>query len=257
MGKETEFRKFFRGNNPYKMTAFDDYVGKINSAKMGYINPYIIETREENLTQMDIFSKLMQSRIIYFCSEVDDTSASIAISQLLYLDSVEKKDITMYIMSPGGSCLAAFGMLDTMDITKSDIATVSIGLTASAASLILSNGTKGKRASLERSRTLLHTVRIMGHGITGPYNDLKVEMDETEIINDMTLGVLAKNTGKSLEEVKKDTAYDCWLSAEQCLMYGPYGIIDKIITKDRDITRSDVTSTPAKEPKKKWSKKEK
>lgn len=238
--KESDFRKFYRSENPYKMTAFDDYVKKQN----GYMNPYILEERDLHVTQLDIFSRLMMDRIIYFNSDVDDISASVTVGQLLFLDSTGNNDITMYIMSGGGVISSAFGILDTMDIIKSDIKTVSVGLSASAASLMLSNGTIGKRSSLLRSRILLHEPRIMGsHGITGPYNDMEIEIKEMKILKEMTFGVLAKNTGKTYEEICEDADRDLWLSPEQALNYGSLGIIDSIITKDGLINREGKVGT--------------
>ena len=144
-----DFRGFFKAGNPGMMTAFDDIMTKKEAVQ----SPYILEEGEMHVTQMDIFSRLMGERQVFFASEVDDYSASITIAQLLYLDSQSDTDITMYIMTGGGSCSAGLGICDTMNFIKSDIKTINVSMAASMGSLLLSSGTRGKRFSYLAQRT--------------------------------------------------------------------------------------------------------
>lgn len=240
--KETDFRKFFKSENPYKMTAFDDYLKKQN----GYLNPYILEEREMHVTSLDIFSRLMMERQIFFGTDVNTETANICVSQLLYLDSIGNQDITVYINSPGGSVYDGNSILDAMDFVKSDIRTINTGLAASFGSLILMNGTRGKRSGLLRSTTMLHNPLISGHGISGSCEDIEIETKELIRVKELLYETIVNCTGKTTEEVKADLSRNNWLSSEQSLNYGPYGIIDKIITKNGEITKDMLLKKKSK-----------
>lgn len=228
---EKDFRKFYRSRNPYKMTAFDDY------SKKAYLNPYILEEREMHVTSLDIFSRMMMERQIFFGTDVNTETANICVSQLLYLDSIDSSDITIYVNSPGGSIYDGNSILDAMDFVKSEIRTINTGLAASFGSLILMNGTRGKRAGLFRSTVMLHNPLISGHGISGSCEDIVIETNELVRVKEQLYQTIIDCTGKTREEVESDLSRNNWLSPEQALNYGPYGIIDKIITKDGEITR--------------------
>ena len=235
--KNSDFRKFYQSRNPYKMTAFDDYV-KNQPTSSGYINPYILEERELHVTQLDIFSRLMMDRIIVFATEVDTVSASVCVSQLLYLDNAEPgRDITMYILSPGGSVYDGGAILDTMDLIKSDVSTVNTGLAASYGAVLLCSGTKGKRYSLKHARTMIH--QPLG-GTRGQASDIEIEAKEILKIKKELCQVIAENTGKSLEEVIIDCDRDNWMDCYESLNYGTLGLVDAIITKDGEITRESL-----------------
>lgn len=243
MSKETDFRKFYRSKNPYKMTTFDDYVKKSDR----YLNPYIIEERPMNAVTIDVFSRLMMERQIFFGTFVDSDSSNICVSQLLYLDSIENTDITIYVNSGGGSIYDGNSILDAMDFVKSDIRTINTGLAASFGSLILMNGTKGKRSGLKRSTVMLHNPLISGSGISGSCEDIVIETNELIRIKEQLYQTIIDCTGKTKEEVTADLSRNNWLSPEQALNYGTKGIIDFIITKDGNITRESEVKEEKKE----------
>lgn len=233
--KNSDFRKFYQSRNPYKMTAFDDYV-----KKQDYMNPYIIEERQMNAVTLDVFSRLMMERQIFFGTHVDSDSSNICVSQLLYLDSIDNSDITIYINSGGGSIYDGNSILDAMDFIKSDIKTINTGLAASFGSLILMNGTKGKRSGLRRSTVMLHNPLISGGGISGSCEDIVIETNELIRVKEQLYQTIIDCTGKNKDEVANDLSRNNWLSPEQALNYGPFGIIDSIITKDGEITRESL-----------------
>jgi ATP-dependent Clp protease protease subunit len=222
-----DFRGFFKAGNPSMMTAFDDIMTKKEAVQ----SPYILEEREMHVTQMDIFSRLMGERQVFFASEVDDYSASITIAQLLYLDSQSDTDITMYIMTGGGSCSAGLGICDTMNFIKSDIKTINVSMAASMGSLLLSSGTRGKRFSLPNASCLIHQPLIGGGGLSGPTADIMIEAKQMELLRERLFRYLAQRTGQPYEKIFEDARRDFWLNAEECKKYG---IIDEIIETKMD-----------------------
>lgn len=227
---EKDFRKFYRSRNPYKMTAFDDYEKHIN----GMQSPYIMEERDLHVTQLDIFSRLMMDRQLFYRGEVNEDGASIIVSQLLYLDSIDNSDITMYVATYGGECLAGLSIYDTMQIIKSDVRTVCTSVAASMGSILLSGGTAGKRSALENSHVLIH--QPLG-GAKGQASDIEIEAKFILSLKDKLYSILNKHSGKAMEDIIRDADRDFWMTSSEALNYGPYGIIDKIITKDGEITR--------------------
>lgn len=190
------------------------------------LTPYILEERQLNVAQMDVFSRLMMERIIWVAGEVNDYVSTIVQAQLMYLDSVDSgSDITMHIDSPGGGVKSGLSMVDVMDYITSDIRTINTGMAASMGSVLLGAGTKGKRSSLRFSRTMLHQ---SSGGFSGNIQDAKITMEEWEKINNILFTLLGQYCNKSPEQVKSDSSRDLWLSAEEALSYG---IIDEIITK--------------------------
>jgi len=194
------------------------------------LTPYILEEREMRVTQMDVFSRLLRDRIIWVSGPVDQHMSDIVQAQLLFLDSVEKKDITLYINSPGGSVLCGLGIVDLMNYIKSDVATVNIGMCASMASILLSSGTKGKRSSLIYSKVMTHQV---SHGTQGVVEDTRISQIEAEKYNYILFKLLAKNCGKTFEEMLESSRRDKWFNSQQAL---EFGLIDEIIGIDKNNT---------------------
>jgi ATP-dependent Clp protease protease subunit len=187
------------------------------------MTPYILEEREMRVTQMDIFSRLMRDRLLWVAGEVNDNMSTVVQAQLMYLDSVDKVDITMHIDSPGGSTKSGLSMVDVMDYIKCDIRTVNTGMAASMGSILLGAGTKGKRSSLRFSRTMLHQ---SSGGFRGNIQDAEIDMVEWKKINQTLFDLLGQYCGKKPAQVMKDASRDLWLSSGEALKYG---IIDEVV----------------------------
>jgi ATP-dependent Clp protease protease subunit len=191
------------------------------------MTPYILEERELRATQIDIFSRLMRDRILWVSGTVNQQMSDIVQAQLLYLDSTEKRDITLYINSPGGSVLCGLGIVDLMNYISSDVSTVNIGMCASMASILLSSGTKGKRSSLVYSKVMIHQV---SSGSSGHIEDNRISQMEAEKYNYILFKILAQNTGKSFDDVLEGARRDHWLNSDESLKFG---LIDEIIGLDK------------------------
>lgn len=191
------------------------------------MTPYILEERELRATQIDVFSRLLRDRIIWVSGVVDQHMSDIVQAQLLYLDSAEKRDITLYINSPGGSVLCGLGIVDLMNYISSDVATVNIGMCASMGSVLLSSGTKGKRSSLVYSKVMTHQV---SHGNQGVIEDTRISQLEAEKYNYILFKILAKNCGKTFEEMLESSRRDKWFNSKEAL---DFGLIDEIIGLDK------------------------
>jgi ATP-dependent Clp protease protease subunit len=187
------------------------------------LTPYILEEREMRVTQMDIFSRMMMNRIIWLAGPVNDRMSTVVQAQLMFLDNLEKKDITLHIDSPGGSVKSGLSIVDVMDYINSDIATINTGMAASMGSILLGAGTKGKRSSLRFSRVMLHQV---SSGAEGNIQDMRRSVAESEKYNDLLFELLGEYTNKDPQQVMKDADRDLWLNAEEAKAYG---IIDHII----------------------------
>jgi len=197
------------------------------------LTPYILEEREMRVTQMDVFSRLLRDRIIWVSGAVDQHMSDIVQAQLLFLDSVEKKDITLYINSPGGSVLCGLGIVDLMNYISSDVATVNIGMCASMASILLSSGTKGKRSSLVYSKVMIHQV---SSGSSGHIEDNRISQMEAEKYNYILFKMLSKNTGRTFDEVLEGARRDHWLNSDEALKFG---LIDEVIGLDKTTSISE------------------
>lgn len=202
-------------------SALDYHKNRIGNS----LTPYIIEERPLNMTQMDVFSRLMMERIIWVAGEVNDRMSTIVQAQLMFLDSIDHNDITIHIDSPGGSVKSGLSMVDVMEYIRSDIRTINTGIAASMGSVLLGAGTKGKRGSLRFSRTMLHQ---SSGGAGGNIQDARITMKEWEKINQTLFELLGGYCDKDPEVVMNDASRDLWLSAEESLSYG---IIDEIVTK--------------------------
>ena len=187
--------------------------------------PMVIEQTNRGERAYDIFSRLLNDRIIFLSDEVNDATASLVVAQLLFLEAQDPdKDISFYINSPGGSVTAGMAIYDTMNFIKCDVSTICIGMAASMGAFLLSAGAKGKRIALPHSEIMIH--QPLG-GAQGQASDIKIRADLILRTRDMLNGILAENTGKPIEEIERDTDRDYFMTAQQAL---EYGIIDKIYT---------------------------
>lgn len=185
--------------------------------------PTVIERSSNGERVYDIYSRLLKDRIIILSDEIDDTSANIIMGQLLYLDSLNNNDISIYINSPGGSVTAGMAIYDTMNFVKSDVSTICVGMAASMAAFLLSSGAKGKRYALPNSEVMIH--QPLG-GAQGQATEIKIAAERILKLKDKLNKLLSKNTGKPLSEVEKDTERDYFLTSDEALNYG---LIDKIL----------------------------
>lgn len=185
--------------------------------------PTIIEKSNSGERAYDIYSRLLKDRIIILTGEIDDNSANIIVAQLLYLDSINNNDISLYINSPGGSITAGMAIYDTMNFIKSDVSTICLGLAASMGAFLLSSGKKGKRYCLPNSEVMIH--QPLG-GATGQATEIKIAAEHILKIKDKVNQILADNTNKDIKTIENDTERDNYLSACEAL---DYGIIDQIL----------------------------
>ena len=191
--------------------------------------PYVIEQTGRGERSYDIFSRLLSDRIIFLGEEVSDVSASLIIAQMLFLEAQDpKKDIQLYINSPGGSVSAGFAIYDTMQYIKCDVSTICIGLAASFGAFLLAGGAKGKRIALPNAEIMIHQPAIHGNGINGQATDIKIVSDHIQKSKQRLNRILSENTGKSIEEITLDTERDNYMSAQEAL---EYGLVDKIIDR--------------------------
>ncbi len=195
---------------------------------MSYI-PMVVEQTNRGERSYDIFSRLLNDRIVMLSDQVNDVTASLVIAQLLYLEGQDsEKDISLYINSPGGSISAGLAIYDTMNYIKCDVSTICIGMAASMGAFLLSAGAKGKRIALPNSEILIHQPLIGGGGMSGQATDIKIHTDHLLRTKQRLNTILAENTGKSVETIEADTERDNIMTAEEALAYG---LIDKVITK--------------------------
>ena len=220
----TEFERFAsmdRGISP--MT-----IARYGAAMDRYINPTVIEERKLNVSQIDVFSRLMMDRIIWLGSEIDDDVANIVQAQLLFLQSVDPKaDISLYLNTPGGSVSAGLGILDTMEFIEPDVATICTGMAASMGSVLLCSGAKGKRSALPHSKVMIH--QPLG-GVRGQASDILISAKEIEKCREELCSIIAANSGQPYEKVFADMDRDYWLRADEAL---GYEMIDRILTKKK------------------------
>lgn len=188
--------------------------------------PYVVRQTGRGERSQDIFSMLLEDRIIMLSEEVNDTSASLVVSQLLYLESQDpEKDICLYINSPGGSVTAGMAIYDTMQYIKCDVSTICIGLAASMGAFLLSSGAKGKRLALPNSEIMIHQPLISG-GLSGQCTDIKIRAEHLVRTRENLNRILAQNTGKPIETIRIDTERDNFMSAAEA---AEYGLVDKVI----------------------------
>ena len=185
--------------------------------------PTVIEKNSNGERVYDIYSRLLKDRIIILCGEIDDINSNTIVAQLLYLDSINNNDISLYINSPGGSVTAGMAIYDTMNFIKSDVSTICVGMAASMGAFLLSSGAKGKRYCLPNSEVMIH--QPLG-GAQGQATEIKIAAERILKLKEKLNKMLAKNTGKDLKTIENDTERDYFLSAKEAL---DYGLIDKIL----------------------------
>ncbi len=217
-----DFRKFATKKIGVNSQVFDDVV----KAQAGYLNPYILEERQLNVTQLDVFSRLMMDRVIFLGTEINDYTANVLQAQLLYLDSVDSgKDISIYFNSPGGSVYAGLGIYDTMQFVNSDIETICTGMAASMAAVLLVAGAEGKRRALPHSRIMIH--QPMG-GAQGQASDIEITAREIQKLKKELYSIIAEHSHQSFDKVWNDSDRDYWMTAEEAK---EYGMIDQVLKR--------------------------
>jgi ATP-dependent Clp protease protease subunit len=217
-----EFKKYATRHLGMNSNALESYA----NIQSSYISPTIIEERQLNVAQMDVFSRLMMDRIIFLGTQIDDYAANVIQAQLLYLDTSDPgKDISIYINSPGGSVYAGYGIYDTMQYITSDVSTICTGIAASMASVILVAGKKGKRFALNHSRVLIHQPLS---GVQGQASDMEIAVKEILKVKEELYKIISTHSGKPYGDVEKDSDRDYWMTAAEAV---EYGMVDEILTK--------------------------
>lgn len=227
--QKSEFRNFAVHGMNLNGLALDQYAAAQNAviaSNYSYINPSIIEERQLNVAQMDVFSRLMMDRIIFLGTEVNEYTANVIQAQLLYLDSSDPgKDISIYINSPGGSVYAGLGIYDTMQYVSCDVATICTGMAASMAAVLLVAGTEGKRFALRHSRVMIH--QPMG-GAQGQASDIEITAREIKKLKNELYNIIAEHSHQPFEKVEQDSDRDYWMTAQEAK---DYGMIDNVLIK--------------------------
>ena len=217
-----DFRKYATGHLGMNSQVLDDVL----KAESQYLNPYILEERQLNVTQMDVFSRLMMDRIIFLGTEINDYTANTVQAQLLYLDSVDSsKEISIYLNSPGGSVTAGLGIYDTMQFISSPVATICTGMAASMAAVLLVAGQEGKRSALPHSRVMIH--QPLG-GVQGQASDIEITAREIQKIKKELYTIISEHSHTPFEKVWADSDRDYWMSAQEAK---EYGMIDQVLEK--------------------------
>lgn len=221
-----EFQKFATRHLGINSMTLHDF--QASHTQAAYINPTIIEERQLNVAQMDVFSRLMMERIIFLGVPIDNDVANIIQAQLLFLDSTDQgKDIQLYINSPGGGVYAGLGIYDTMQLIQSDVATICTGMAASMAAVLLCAGEAGKRSSLMHSRVMIH--QPMG-GAEGQASDIEITAKQILALRKELYDIIAHHTGKTFKTIEKDADRDYWMTANEAKTYG---MIDQILSKPK------------------------
>lgn len=215
---KSEFEKFYLSKNYYGRSSLDKFYN--------HLSPYILEERQLNVTQMDVFSRLMMDRIIFFGTEVTAETCNIVNAQLLFLESSDPgKDISLYINSPGGSVYSGLSVIDTMNYISSEVSTLCTGMAASMGAMFLVSGEKGKRFALPHSRVMIH--QPLGSA-SGQASDIEIEATEILKLRTELYQILADRTGKPFDTIAKNADRDYWMTAKEAK---DYGIIDKVIER--------------------------
>ena len=219
-----DFRKYATKHLGINGRVLDDVV----SQQAQYLNPYILEERQLNVTQMDVFSRLMMDRIIFLGTQIDDYTANTLQAQLLYLDSADPgKDISIYINSPGGSVTAGLGIYDTMQFITSDVATICTGMAASMGAVLLVAGKEGKRSALPHSRVMIH--QPLG-GVQGQASDIEIEAKEIMKFKKELYTIISNHSHTPFDKVWNDSDRNYWMTAEEAR---EYGMIDKVLIRKK------------------------
>ena len=218
----TEFEKYATRHRGISSTTYAKYTSAINNS----LTPYIVEERQLNVAQMDVFSRLMMDRIIFLGTAIDDYTANVIQAQLLFLESVDAtKDIQIYLNSPGGSVYAGLGIYDTMQLISSDVATICTGMAASMAAVLLVAGTEGKRSALPHSRVMIH--QPLG-GVQGQASDIEIEAKEIMKFKKELYTIISEHSHTPYDKVWNDSDRNYWMTAEEAK---EYGMIDQVLKK--------------------------
>jgi ATP-dependent Clp protease protease subunit len=221
-----DFRNYATKHLGMNGLALDKYTSITND--VNYISPSILEERQLNVTQMDVFSRLMMDRIIFLGTQVDDYTANVIQAQLLYLDSSDPgKDISIYLNTPGGSVYAGLGIYDTMQFISSDVATICTGMAASMGAVLMVAGAEGKRSALKHSRIMIH--QPMG-GAQGQASDIEITAREIQKLKKELYTIIAEHSHNPFERIEKDSDRDYWMTADEAL---EYGMIDKVLFNEK------------------------
>ncbi len=219
-----DFKKYATKHLGMNSMVLDDVI----KAQSQYLNPYILEERQLNVTQMDVFSRLLMDRIIFLGTPIDDYTANTLQAQLLYLDSVDSgKDISIYINSPGGSVYAGLGIYDTMQFISSDVATICTGMAASMAAVLLVAGAEGKRSALTHSRVMIH--QPMG-GVQGQASDIEITAREIQKLKKELYTIIADHSHQPYDKVWADGDRDFWMTSQEAM---EYGMIDRVLSRKK------------------------
>ncbi len=216
-----EFKKYATGHHDINSMHVENYL-------QASLTPYIIEERQLNVAQMDVFSRLMMDRIIFLGTGINDQVANIVQAQLLFLESVDsKKDIQIYLNSPGGGVYAGLGIYDTMQLVGPDVATICTGMAASMGAVLLCAGAEGKRSALKHSRVMIH--QPMG-GAQGQASDMEISLKQILTLKKELYEIISTHSGKPFDTVEKDSDRDYWMRAEEAK---EYGMIDEVLESKR------------------------
>ncbi len=219
-----DFRKFATRHLGMNGMALDDVL----RAQSKYMNPYILEERQLNVTQMDVFSRLMMDRVIFLGTEIDDYTANTLQAQLLYLDSVDPgKNISIYINSPGGSVTAGLGIYDTMQFVSSEVETICTGMAASMGAVLLVAGAEGKRSALPHGRVMIH--QPLG-GVQGQASDIEIEAREIQKFKKELYTIISNHSHTPFDKVWADSDRNYWMTAEEAK---EYGMIDNVLIRKK------------------------
>ncbi len=219
-----EFRKYAVKGQGVSGSVFDSYVQRIEGMTRA-----VIEERPTNFREIDVFSRLIMDRIIFLGMPVDDNIANIITAQLLFLESVDaNRDVLLYVNSPGGSVTAGLGMYDTMQFINPDVATICTGLAASMGAVLLAGGAANKRAALPHSRVMIHQP---SGGMQGPSSDMEISLKLILSLKKELYTILADHSGKSVEDIEKDSDRDYWMTASEAK---EYGLIDEVLVRKKD-----------------------
>ena len=223
--QNNEFRKFATKHLRMNSLALDNFMAAQDNY---YVSPTILEERQLNVTQMDVFSRLMMDRIIFLGTPIDDYVANVIQAQLLFLDTADPgKDISIYINSPGGVVQAGLGIYDTMQYISSKVGTICTGMAASMAAVLLVAGEKGRRSALPHSRVMIHQP---SGGMQGQSSDMEIAVREVQKLRQELYHIISEHSGQSFKKVEKDSDRDYWMTEQEALAYG---MVDSVLTKNK------------------------
>lgn len=226
---KNEFRKYAIKHHRIGSQHVDGYISRLGTTVPTFMTPYIIEERQLNVAQMDVFSRLMMDRIIFLGDMVSDPIANIIQAQLLFLQSADaSRDIQIYINSPGGSVYAGLGIYDTMQYIAPDVATICTGMAASMAAVLLCAGAKGKRAALKHSRVMIHQPSGGAQGVAA---DMEINLREMLKVKKELYEIISKHSGQTYEWVEKSSDRDYWMTSNEAK---EFGMVDEVLTGKKD-----------------------